>query len=267
MREVLAVVALLGSLGCDRHQAWTFHNGTGLDEARPPTIVAEVYSGGECGFACQPPGEQVYCEELARGAQGDPPSDLRAGDRYCFMGTALDETNRAYAIGCAVAVVGGEPIDVALSPIEDGRVLHRRCQQGPDVRFDAGMMGFDAGVMGRDAGVMGSDAGMGVDAGNPQLPDAGPEVDYGRPVRVYFDVTGPGRVAVYDSDGSPMGGYLYDGHRLWVDAWRGFYARIEAVPDSGSRIQIIDVPHCANTSPCEFLFEINNDVVEIAFGP
>ncbi|MCA9607897.1 MAG: hypothetical protein KC619_19945 [Myxococcales bacterium] len=261
MRWVSAASALLCLLGCDRHQAWTFHNGAELDEARPPTIVAEVYGGGECGFACQPPGDQVYCEELGRGMQGEPPAGLRTGDRYCFMGTALDETNQAYAIGCAVAVVGGEPIDVALSPIEEGRVIHRRCRQGPSIRFDAGM---DGGAVLVDAG--GLDAG-GLDAGPPLLPDAGPAVDYGRPARVYFNVYGPGAVGVYDADGRLMGGgYLYDRHQLWVDAWVGFYVRIEATPDAGSRLQSITVPECSNTSPCELLFA-TNQVIDITFGP
>ncbi len=262
MRGVSAVVVVLSLWGCDRHQAWTFHNGSELDEARPPVLVAEVYTGGECGFACQPPGEQVYCEELGPGVQGNRPEGLAAGERYCFMGTALDESNNAYAIGCTVAVVGGEPIQVALSPIEDGRVLHRRCKPPPDIRFDAGM---DAGAVGFDAGP-GVDAG-GFDAGGPVLPDAGPAVDYGRPVRVYFDVSGPGAAGIYDEAGRLMsGGYLYDGHRLWVDAWVGFYARIEATPNAGSRITRIGVPECANASPCELLF-VQNEVIDITFGP
>lgn len=262
MRGVVAVCSLLSLLGCDRHQAWTFHNGAELDEAAPPVIVAEVYAGGECGFACQPPGDRVYCEELGPGARGTPPEGLRSGERYCFLGTALDETNRAYAIGCTVAVVGGEAIDVALSPIEAGRVIQRRCQQGPNIRFDGGM---DGGEILVDAGG-GVDAG-GFDAGPPVLPDAGPAVDYQRRLTVYFNVYGPGRVGVFDEDGNLMSGdYLYDRHRLWVEAWVGFYARIEATPNAGSRIQSIGVPECANTSPCEFLF-VNNEEIDITFGP
>ena len=206
----------------------------------------------------------MYCEELAAGARGSAPPDLQSGERYCFMGTALDERNQAYAIGCTVAVVGGEPIDVALSPIEDGRIIRRRCQSVPDVRFDAGVR-MDAGPgPTRDAGP-GFDAGVGVDAGPPPMPDAGPAVNFRSPVRVYFEVSGPGQVGVFDDDGDLMGGYLYNGHRLWVDAWVGFYSRIEATPDPGARITRIDVPHCGNMSPCEFLYA-ENEVIEIEFA-
>ncbi|MBX3271112.1 MAG: hypothetical protein KF729_12675 [Sandaracinaceae bacterium] len=271
MRAAPLLLCVLALAGCERRQAWTFQNGSELDEARPPLLVAEVYTGGECGFACQPPGQQVYCEELAGDARGSAPEGLRQGERYCFMGTALDAASEAYAIGCAVGTVGGEPIQVVLSPVEPGRVLRRRCQRpGPMVRFDAGLAdgGLDAGP-GFDAGPA-FDAGPGFDAGfdaGTQIPaDAGPAVDYSRPVRVYFEVSGSGTVGVFDSGGSLMGGWLTNGHRLWVDAWVGFYARIEASPGGGQRVQRIGVPHCANASPCEFLF-VQTETIPIVFGP
>jgi len=255
MRAGILLLTLLTSAGCERTQAWTFRNGAGLPDERPPTIVTEVYTGGECGFACQPPGsaERVYCQELSRGAVGPRPENLAAGTRYCFMGTALDERGDAYAIGCGVAQVGGDPVEVTLSPIEEGRVIRRACQLPPRVDLDSGVPDMDAGPP-FDAGG-GFDAGpadAGYDAGGPPL---------GTPVRVYFEVDGPGLVSVYDDSGRLMGGsVLEEDWRLWVDAWVGFYARIEWRPASGGTFEGLNVPGCGATSPCEFLFFDNHTV-------
>jgi len=261
MRWSLGLCALLATVGCDNDQAWTFHNGTGLDDARPPLIIAEVYSGGECGFACQPPGNRIYCSDVTGRGPAPAPTNLTDGERYCFMGTALDEAGDAYAVGCTVAEVGGDPIEVALSPIEDGRVIHRRCQL-PMVMIDAGPGGFDAGPGPElDAGPGGFDAGP-RDAGV----DAGPGLPQGTPVRVYFEIEGPGEVGIYDPDGRLMGGeYLRGGWRLWVDAWVGFSVRIESRPNAGASLSRLDPPGCGLTSSCSFTF-VDNATYVIGFS-
>ena len=255
MRAWIVLLALLTTAGCERRQEWTFYNGMRLDDSRPPTIVAEVFDQGECGFACQPPGDRVYCEELARDVMGPPPSGLTDGERYCFMGTALDEEGNAYAVGCAVAEVGGEPIHVPLSPIADGRVIHRTCQLGPIIDFDAGPpVSLDAGPR-MDAGPGGVDAGPpGFDAGPPRI-DAGPGLPDGTPVRVTFDITGGGRVSFYDSSGRLMAGRSFgNGSGLIVDAYVGFYCRAVWTVDPGYNLTTFELPGCSPTSPCEFLF-------------
>jgi len=261
MRWSLGLCLLLVAGGCERDQPWTFHNGTGLDDERPPLIIAEVYSGGECGFACQPPGNRVYCADLAGRAEAPAPTNLMDGERYCFMGTAIDARGQAFAVGCTVAEVGGDPIDVALSPIEDGRVIIRQCELPPVVMIDGGPGGLDAGPGPADAGPGGVDAGP-RDAGV----DAGPGLPQGTPVRVYFDVEGPGQVSLYDSDGSLIGGEpLQNGWRLWIDAWVGFYVRVESRPDPDASLTRLDPPGCGLATSCEFTF-VDNATYVIAFS-
>ena len=105
------------------------------DEAEVDEIVGEleraglveVYDSPECGFGCEPPGDRIYCQILGASERGLPPRTLTEGRSYCFMGTSLNELGVAYAIGCAVAEVGGDPIEIPLSRLEDTIFITRRC--------------------------------------------------------------------------------------------------------------------------------------------
>ena len=263
---VVALSAALTALACAGEQPWTFRNGAGLDDAPPTAIVAEVHEGGECGFACQAPGRRVYCETIAGDATGPAPTELRHGERYCFIGTALDAAGTAYAIGCSVAEVGGRPIDIALSRIAEGRVVTRECQTRPRLMFDGAVPRVDAGSM--DAGS--ADAGL-VDAGPPPV-DAGPPrsdagLPYGTSVRVIFTVSGPGSMRVYDVDDAVLlaGRLFVDREMLILDAYVGFRVRIEATPDSVGRFDRIGGP-CGVRNPCTFELDRDEDIT-VYFSP
>jgi len=193
----LALAALAAS-GCEREQPWTFHNGADLADVPPQDLLVEVYDSPECGFACAPPGERVYCEVLERGQRGPAPAGLLRGRSYCFMGTAIDGTGTAYAVGCSVAEVGGEGIDVPLSRLEERRAITRRCE-GPTIMIDAGM---DAGRP-RDAGPSDAEPPP-LDAGPGQI-DAGGGLSYGDPVTVTIEAGSKAQLdAIYqDLSGHP----------------------------------------------------------------
>jgi len=236
----LALVSL-ALVGCTREQAWTFHNGADLDDVPPEELLVEVYDSPECGFGCAPPGERVYCEVLERGRRGPAPQDLAGGRSYCFMGTAIDGTGTAYAVGCAVAEVGADPIDVPLSRLEERRAITRRCQQGPMVMIDAGM---DAGP--RDAGPAPVDAAP-PDAGPP---DAG-GLPYGTPITVTLRVDGPGRVRVL---GNGIDRTVLDGFGLEINAYVGYSMRIDPTPDTGARLVGIS-GGCGTADPCDVVLD------------
>jgi len=135
-----ALIALSLLAACSSEQAWEFRNGVELPPGEPDRIVATVHRGADCGFACRPPGELLYCAEVGAGAQGPAPSNLSDGERYCFVGTAFDAAGELFGVGCQVATVGGGPITVTLAPSDD--VREDRCRVG----------GADAGAPGPDAG-------------------------------------------------------------------------------------------------------------------
>ncbi|RZO61316.1 MAG: hypothetical protein EVA89_12115 [Sandaracinaceae bacterium] len=267
MKRLAACCLLLASaVGCEGTQPWQFRNGTGLDGTAPAQLIAEVYTGAECGFACAPPGERTYCEQLERGQRGTPPTGLVAGERYCFLGTALDEEGRAYAIGCTVAEVGGGPIEVTLSPIDEGRVIVRQCAPTPRVELDAGRMDsgtpFDAGPP--------PDAGADRDGGPP--PDAGPLLDagpprgdaglpFGTPVVVHFEVFGPGAAWITEADtGRGIGPQpLRPRTRLRLEAYVGFVLTIDAEADPDGTLTGIDGA-CGTNDPCTIRLDRSEDI-------
>ena len=149
MTRTVRLPAVIGLLvlasGCRSEQPWHFQNGSGLPDEAPARIVAEVYEGAECGFACRPPGTRVYCSAVGGGAQGPSPDGLRDGERYCFLGTAYDATGQTIGVGCEVATVGGGPITVTFAPSDEARPSS--CEPGPDAgAVDAGPTPLDAGV-------------------------------------------------------------------------------------------------------------------------
>lgn len=145
VRTCLALALLLGG-GCRSEQPWVFQNGTGLPDEAPARIVAEVFEGGECGFACRPPGARVYCASVAANGQGPSPEGLDDGERYCFLGTAYDAAGQTLGVGCEVGTVGGAPITVTFAPSDEAR--QSACDLLPDggAPFDAGPTPTDAGA-------------------------------------------------------------------------------------------------------------------------
>ncbi|MBX3271113.1 MAG: hypothetical protein KF729_12680 [Sandaracinaceae bacterium] len=134
MRSSLALALL--AAGCSAEQPWEFRSGTGLPDEAPARLVAEVYEGAECGFACRPPGARVYCSTVAMGARGPAPSGLARGARYCFLGTAYDAAGRTIGVGCEVGTIGGDPITVTLAPSDEARA--NQCDADGGVPADAG---------------------------------------------------------------------------------------------------------------------------------
>lgn len=256
----VSALAALGP-GCDRRQPWVISNGDGIEPARPPQIIAEVYAGGECG-PCEPAGERVYCASLTRENQGPAPDRLEGGAPYCFMATGLDETGEAFAIGCTEAEAGSAPVRITLAPILPGRFLVPSCDQTPQVFVDAGPRmdagpPFDAG--GFDAGP-GSDAGAFADAGPPPLPP-------GTEVRVQFSYSGSGTANLFDhSSGSFIGGVPEAPGFGQLTTVVGDTVRVEATAASGWRIGEISGSRCAPMSPC--VIEIaRSGAVRVVFVP
>lgn len=242
-------------LGCSRDQSWTFHNGADLGDTPPHQLLAEVFDSPECGFGCDPPGDRVYCEILDEGQRGPPPTNLSPGRSYCFTGTAIDETGVAYAVGCAVAEVGGEPVDVPLSRLEERRAITRRCQQ-PMVMIDGGV---DAGPSHRDAGSI--DAGPApVDAGPPRV-DAGPGLPPWTPLTVYIVVRGPGQVRV---TGLGINDTIYDRWTLQIEAYSGYQLRLDTQPDPGARLVGL-TGGCGTADPCDVVLD-RPETIDITFS-
>lgn len=246
----LALVAL-ALLGCTRDQAWTFHNGADLDDTPPAELLVEVYDSPECGFGCEPPGDRIYCQILGAGERGLPPRTLTEGRSYCFMGTSLNEIGVAYAIGCAVAEVGGDTIEVPLSRLEDTIFITRRCSQ-PTVMIDAGA-GMDAGPP-RDAGTIDAgsfDAGPApVDAG-PPLMDAGQGPPVGTPITVYILVRGPGQLRI---TGSWIDQTIGDRTTIELRTYVGDRLRLDPTPLAGARFVMIS-GGCGTSDPCDITLD------------
>lgn len=235
----------LALVACDRRQPWEISNGDGLESPRPPQIIAEVYAGGECG-PCEPRGERVYCASLTRDNEGPVPQRVVDGEPYCFMATGLDDNGEAYAIGCAEAVAGRDPVRVTLAPILPGRFVVPTCDQRPVVMFDAGQP-MDAGppmdAGGLDAGPP-MDAGTFVDGGPPPLPD-------GTQVRVNFSYSGAGSANLFNHlSGGYIGGVPAAPSFGTLTTVVGQLVRVEATPATGSRIGEISGTNCAPMSPC-----------------
>lgn len=250
-----SLLLVLMLLGCDRSQPWTFRNGPSLMGGEPPTIRAEVYVG-DCG-ACAPMGSRPYCERIAPGESGPQPTGLTEGQRYCFVGTALDAAGVAYGIGCVAETIGGGPIEITLAPIEPDTVIARVCSP-PVVEFDAGPA-FDAGP-GMDAGVV-----VGVDAG-PPLPDAGPPMDgglsFGDPVTVRFIPRGPGAVYLRELPsrndiGLPQP--IREGRIRTLRGYVGYALEIDVEPDMGA--VYLGIPGCGTSDPCSIQLDRSEDIV------
>ncbi len=263
---LLGLAASLAVVGCDRRQPWEITHGAGVPSARPPMLVAEVYEGAECG-PCEPAGRRVYCASLARGSVGPDPDALVDGAPYCFMATALDANGEAFAIGCADARAGQEPVRVTLAPLTPGRFLVPSCDT-PRVMVDAGPRrdagledaGLDGGL--RDAG--GADAGPpGVDAGPPSG-DAGPPTGT---VRVFFQQEGEGTALVFDArTGGLIGQVPRAPQAAQLTTSVGDQVRLEASPAAGWRLDTIQGGGCGAVSPCTIAIT-RSESVRVVFAP
>ena len=229
--------------GCTTEQPWRFRNGAGLGDAPPHRIMASVHEGSECGFACRPPTNRVYCAELM-GTEPGPAPDLTTGSEYCFVGIAVDEMGNVIGVGCTSARVGGGgDVDVILSPA-DGVNRPTRC--GPEVMLDAATDSFvtdtgpgdtggpDAGM--QDTGVM--DTGV-VDTGTP---DAGPQD------ATITVIPGPGGGALVENVVSGMGWSFSYGTVFELNTITGFRYRITP---TGGVFGGFSGGGCEGMNPCE----------------
>ncbi|MFK7984413.1 MAG: hypothetical protein AB8I08_00150 [Sandaracinaceae bacterium] len=254
---LLVATALLS--GCESEQGWSFSNGVGLPEAPPPRIVAEVFEATECGFACRPEGERRYCHELIAGAPGPAPEGLEEGRRYCFLGTAIDESGEAFAIGCAVVEAGGEDIEITLSAFDEARVIARECDtpspQDAGPRIDAGPM--DAGT--QDGGPVDGgpvDAGLGFDAGT-RTPS---ELANGTAIEVFVQGEGEGDVFVTTAAGTPLGPQPVRDFVLAIETVVGNPLILRAEADAGRRFVGWNGSDCGTQNPCTFVMDRNEAI-------
>lgn len=262
MRRAVLLLVLLA--GCQSEQGWSFSNGVGLPPGPPPRIVAEVFDASECGFACRPEGERRYCHELIGGAPGPAPEGLEEGRRYCFLGTAIDESGEAFAIGCTVVEAGGDDVNITLSAFEEARVIARQCDS-PVVQLDAGRP-VDAGRM--------------LDAGPPDAslpdggaPDAGPGFDAGvrepstlpngTAIDVFVQGEGAGDVFVTTGTGTPLGPQPVRDFVLQIETVVGNPVVLRAQADTGSRFVGWNGSDCGTQNPCNFILDRGEAIIAV----
>ncbi|MCB9594676.1 MAG: hypothetical protein H6719_18295 [Sandaracinaceae bacterium] len=232
----LAIAALVLAGGCSSEQPWVFQNGTGLPDEAPARIVAEVYEGAECGFACRPPGRRVYCSSVSSGDRGPSPTGLSDGERYCFLGTAFDAAGDTIGVGCEVATVGGGPITITLSPSDEAR--QSACVDGPDASLP------DAGPR---------------DGGAPS--DAGPPV--GGPVVLTIE-SGTGGGFLVQNVRTGRGWNVGSNVRFNLNTEVGNTYAIYPQVSSGFRFDAFEGGGCGAFIPCELLME-RDTLVRLSF--
>ncbi len=260
-----ALLAMLGLTACSE-QPWLFTNGVGMPDGPPDAILAQAFEGGECGFACQPPGELAYCAKL-RGEEQGPAPELTRGERYCFVGVATNASGTPTGIGCTVATAGTDaPIEVVFSPV-DGINRATECRPDPPTLMDSGPAPdagpTDAGAM--DAGPPVPDAGPGLDAGPPP-PDAGPPPTDAGPVEVELTVVGnSGRVLLVSETGNGWN-FLTGVVPFVVGTIAGRQYTITANPDAGSEFVRFEGGGCGTANPC-VLTVLSSTTVQVVFGP
>ncbi|MFK7991676.1 MAG: hypothetical protein AB8I08_37010 [Sandaracinaceae bacterium] len=255
-------MAAMALAGCSE-QPWVFENGIGMPEGPPDAILAQAYVGGECGFACQPPGGLAYCAKL-RGDEQGPPPDLERGQRYCFVGVATDASGTPTGIGCTVATAGTDaPIEVVFSPV-DGINRATECAVDPDPpRFDAGPPPMDAGTP--DSGPPPVDATVPdagpppQDAGPPPTPDAGPQE-----VSLSTTIDSGGRVLIRNETG--RGWDVPGGVTFEIGTLSGRQYTVTANPTAPSVFVRFEGGGCGTENPCTVTVT-ENTALRVVFGP
>lgn len=113
--RVLVLALVVGALGCAERTPWIFRPGEGV--ATPTIVRAEVHPAEVCERGCAVQMPPLYCGLFVPPGPGPRPSGLSESTRYCFVGTAFDETGVAFARGCVLGRIGDEtPIEVQLDP-------------------------------------------------------------------------------------------------------------------------------------------------------
>ncbi len=227
-------VALSLLCGCRAEQAWVFRNGTGLPDEAPARIVAEVFEGAECGFACRPPGARRYCAAVTMGDRGPSPDGLEDGTRYCFLGTAYDALGQTIGVGCEVATVGGGPITITLAPSDEARPS--TCEGG----------GLDASVP-DDAGAR--------DAGPPP---AGPVV-------LTIEASAGGGFLVQNTE-TGRGWSVGGGIRFNLTTEAGNVYSIYPQPAPGYRFDTFEGGGCGVFVPCTIMV-VGETTIRVLFAP